>query len=314
MDQNRHREYLPHIYFAPMEGITTSVYREVHRKRFSGIDRYYTPFLVANQTHHFKKRELRELIPFRDDLVPQVLTASSADFIWAAKYIASLGYAEVNINLGCPYPTVFTKGKGSGMLRDTDKLRRFFDEVFNEPDLPMISVKTRIGVADPAEAGSLTEIFSAFPFTEVIVHPRIREQYYEGTVHRDVFVQMARLMPHPVCYNGDIRKPADVAELISCTPDLGAVMIGRGMLEDPALARQIRGEAPCGSGELLRFLEDLWDAYSEVLYGERDVLFKMKELWHYLGKNHPDHRRALLDIKKAANGREYKDAVIRILS
>ena len=91
-------------------------------------------------------------------------------------------------------------------------------------------------------------------------------------------------------------------------------MIGRGMLEDPALARQIRGEAPCGSGELLRFLEDLWDAYSEVLYGERDVLFKMKELWHYLGKNHPDHRRALLDIKKAANGREYKDAVIRILS
>ena len=314
MDQNRHSEYLPHIYFAPMEGITTSIYREVHRKHFRGIDRYFTPFLAANHTHHFKKRELRELIPFQDDLVPQVLTASSSDFIWAAKYIASLGYTEININLGCPYPTVYTKGKGSGMLKDTDRLKRFFDEVFSETDLPLISVKTRIGVADPAEASRLAQIYSSYPLSEVIVHPRVREEYYEGNVHRDVFLQMARMIPHPVCYNGEIRDPADVTELLTCAPPLGAVMIGRGMLADPSLARRIRGEAPCGAKELHDFLEDLWDAYSEVLYGERDVLFKMKELWHYLGTKYPDCRRALLDIKKAGNAREYKDAVTCILS
>ena len=124
-------EYKGKLYFAPMEGITTRVYRSVFRKHFTGIDRFYTPFLAATQTHHFKKRELKEIEPFEGELVPQILTANSDDFVWAAKMIRQMGYPEVDLNLGCPYPTVFTKGKGSGMLKDMERLDRFFSEVFS---------------------------------------------------------------------------------------------------------------------------------------------------------------------------------------
>ena len=304
---------LPKVYFAPLEGITTRVYRDTHRKHFPGTERYYTPFLAANQTHHFKKREQRDLLPFQEDLVPQILTASGKDFIWAAGYIRSLGYEEVNLNLGCPYPTVFTKGKGAGMLADTDKLKRFFEEIFSASGLPFVSVKTRIGVRDPEEGERLAEIFAAYPISEVIIHPRVREEYYEGEVHRDVFDAMRKVIRCPVCYNGDIRtaKDADaLSEILS--PEISAVMIGRGLIADPSLARQISGGKASSNAELKLFLIELWEAYREVLYGERDVLFKMKELWHYMGTRFPEKERTLLDIKKSKTESEYREAINKV--
>ena len=151
-----------------MEGITTPTYRRVHKKYYGGIDKYFSPFIVVTGTHHLKKRETREFKPFEEKLVPQILTQRGEDFAWAAKMLKGMGYTEVNLNLGCPAATVVTKGKGSGLLRDKDKLKRFFEDVFSEDDLPDISVKTRSGFIYHEEAEELAEIFAGFPFKEII--------------------------------------------------------------------------------------------------------------------------------------------------
>ena len=140
-------------YFAPLEGLTDSVFRRIHHKYFPGIDRYYTPFFSPTVHRSLTAREARELPP-ADTLdvavVPQVLTKVSEDFIWMSQVCRDRGYGEINLNLGCPSGTVTAKGKGSGMLRDLPALDRFLDEIFAGSVLP-ISVKTRIGFGDSGE-------------------------------------------------------------------------------------------------------------------------------------------------------------------
>lgn len=105
-------------YFAPMEGLTDSVYRRLHQKYFPGVDRYYMPFFSPTVHRQLTQRESREL-PEADSVsfaaVPQVLTKVPEDFLWAAEVIRNRGYDEVNLNLGCPSGTVTAKGKGAGM-------------------------------------------------------------------------------------------------------------------------------------------------------------------------------------------------------
>ena len=163
-------------YFAPMEGLTDSVYRRLHHKHFGGVDRYYMPFLSPTIHRTLTNREDREL-PMADSVsfaaVPQILTKVSEDFLWAAQVCRDRGYKEVNLNIGCPSGTVVAKGKGAGMLADPDGLDRFLDAVFQDAPLP-ISIKTRVGIHDDQEFPRLLEILNRYPIQELTVHPRVR--------------------------------------------------------------------------------------------------------------------------------------------
>ena len=117
---------------APMEGLTTAVFRRLHNQYFGGTDLYYIPFITPTVEPKFTDRHLKELSPEVNSgipVVPQLLSNRPADFIWAAKALQDLGYKEVNLNLGCPSGTVVAKGKGSGFLRDLYALERFLDEI-----------------------------------------------------------------------------------------------------------------------------------------------------------------------------------------
>ncbi|MBQ7447423.1 MAG: tRNA-dihydrouridine synthase family protein [Eubacterium sp.] len=312
-------------YFAPMEGITGYPFRNTIQKYFPGADRYYSPFLVANQTFHFKKKELRDVAPDNNNtltLIPQVMTAQAEQFVWAVKVLGELGYGEVNLNLGCPSATVVTRHKGAGMLEDADRLDRFFEEVFEglekkagEPDkLPGISLKTRIGFSDVKEAVRLTEIFNRYPCCEIIIHPRLREEYYGGTVHREIFHEMYLELELPVVLNGDLYTIEDVERLKEDFPDLGAVMIGRGALRNPALFRILH----CAEGggdpqsavltkeELRPFLDELFGEYSREMSGDVQVMFKMKELWTYLKDLFPGSEKAMKKLRKAKTRADYE--------
>lgn len=109
----------PELTAAPMEGLTTVVFRRLHARLFGGADRYYLPFVTPTREPRFTERQMRELAPGANEgipAIPQLLTRSVEDFVWAAKALADLGYQEVNLNLGCPAGTVTAKGKGSGFL------------------------------------------------------------------------------------------------------------------------------------------------------------------------------------------------------
>ena len=269
---------------APLEGITTWLFRRTHARMFGGADRYFTPFFSPAAEHILTKKELRDLAPEQNagvPTVPQVMTRRAEDFLWAAERMAELGYGEVNLNLGCPSGTVTAKGKGAGFLLRPDELDAFLDAVFSRVCLP-VSVKTRIGYRDAAELPRLLEIFRRYPICELIVHPRLREEFYRGPVHLDAFAQALADSPVPVVYNGDLKKPEDVSDILRRFPAVSGVMIGRGAAADPALPRRLRGGPAAGREELQAFTRTLYDGYRSAYGSAGPAAQRMKELWFYL--------------------------------
>ena len=224
-------------YFAPMEGLTDSIYRRAHHKYFTGVDRYYMPFLSPTIHRSLTHREDRELpLAEREPFVavPQVLTKVSDDFLWAAQVCRDRGYDEVNLNVGCPSGTVVSKGKGSGMLRDLEALDRFLDDIFHGSVLP-ISIKTRLGLEHPEEFPPILEIYNKYPIKELTIHPRVRKQFYNGNVNMEMFRYAAAHSRNPLCYNGDLTSMEQIDAIAREFPNVEAVMIGRGLVADPGL-------------------------------------------------------------------------------
>ena len=175
--------------FAPLEGITGRQFRELHAACFPGVDCYCMPFLTPTSAHVLTPAQRAELAPGnleRGRLLPQVLTKNAEDFVWFAQTLADLGYDEVNLNLGCPSGTVVSKGKGSGMLRDPDALDRFLDAIFARSPIA-VSIKTRIGYAEPAEFARILTVLCRYPVRELTVHPRTTKDRYEGSLHPEAF-------------------------------------------------------------------------------------------------------------------------------
>ena len=290
-------------YFAPMEGLTDSIYRSVHHKHFGGVDRYYMPFLSPTIHRTLTHREDREL-PVADSVpyaaVPQVLTKVAEDFLWAAQVCADRGYDEVNLNVGCPSGTVVSKGKGSGMLRDIDGLDAFLEAIFKDSPLP-VSVKTRLGLEDPAEFPKLLEIYNRYPIRELTVHPRVRKQFYDGNVDMEMFRYTYENSQNPLCYNGDIISLAGVDALKAQYPGLEAVMLGRGLVADPGML--------CGGTEkaaLQAFMAELLERYLEAFGGSRNAMFRLKENWHMLIGQFEGSEKLWKRLRKTTDLEEYK--------
>ena len=217
-------------YFAPMEGITGHIYRRVHGECFRSPDKYFTPFLVPGTKKIFRNREIQDILPENNPgltVVPQILTGKREDFIRGARELQRYGFQEINLNLGCPSGTVVAKGKGSGMLADPDQLEAFLDEIFSALDLK-ISVKTRIGLEEPEEFSRLLTLFNRFPLSELIVHPRLRKDFYKGKPDLEAFALAVRESKNPLCYNGDLFSKEMVRQFTEQFPSVDRLMLGRG--------------------------------------------------------------------------------------
>lgn len=299
------------ISFAPMEGITNRIYRAEHARLFPGVDRYYAPFLVACGGRGFKPGELTDLLPERNPgltLTPQLLSNDAPAFLAAAGQLRDMGYTEVNLNLGCPSGTVTAKKRGAGFLSVPEALDTFLEQVFAQTPVA-VSVKTRIGVESAGEFGRLLEIYNKYPIRPLIVHPRVRRDFYKNTPDMDAFSAAWTGSKNPLCYNGDIFTPADFGRVAARFPGLAGVMLGRGAVADPALPRRCRGGAALDAGELRAFMDTLLAAYQAEYSGDRNVLHRMKELWYYWGCLFPDSARQRKRILKAQTCADYRAAV-----
>lgn len=290
-------------YFAPMEGLTDSVFRRLHQRYFPGVDRYYMPFFSPTVHRSLTHKEQREL-PKADSVplcaVPQVLTKSPEDFLWAAQVCRDLGYGEVNLNLGCPSGTVVAKGKGSGLLRSPEELDRFLDTVFQDAPLP-ISVKTRIGLECAEEFPALLAVFNRYPIRELTIHPRVRKQFYEGAVNREAFAYAVENSKNPLCYNGDIRTLAQAEALPKQYPGLSAVMIGRGLLANPGML-----SGGTNVDTLEAFMNELLAVYEAEFGGSRNAMFRLKEHWSYLRRSFLGSEKLWKALRKTTDPAQFR--------
>ena len=299
-------------YFAPMEGITDSIYRRLHHKHFGGVDRYYMPFLSPTIHRQLTHKEDREL-PFADTetfvAVPQILTKVADDFLWAAQVCADRGYDEVNLNAGCPSGTVVSKGKGSGMLRDTDALDAFLEEVFSKSPLP-VSVKTRLGLENAADFPGILEVYNRYPIKELTIHPRTRKQFYDGELDMDMFRYAMKNSKNPLCFNGELRSNTCICEFSKDFPQIGAMMIGRGLIADPGMLTS----GGTTRETLQAFTEELTQCYIEAFGGARNAMFRMKENWSFLRHRFDGSDRLWKQLRKTTDLNEYRAITSQIFA
>ena len=282
------------IYFAPLEGITSYIFRNAFCGIYGHVDKFFTPFISPAEKSPMTPRERKDVSPENNkgiNLVPQILTCRSDCFIEAAKELHSMGYSEVNLNLGCPSGTVCAKGKGAGFLPETLALQEFLDDIYTyaASDNMKISIKTRLGYYDPDEFHDLLEIFNKFPASELIVHPRIRSDFYKGEPRKEYFAYALEHSKNPLVYNGNIYTCKDYESL---------ALNGLAAETDFAKFRKLH--------------DTVYHEYQKALSPDINVLYKMKELWSYWQNLFDGCERDFKRMLKAKKCAEYVEAVDRI--
>lgn len=306
------------FYLAPMEGLTGFVFRNAYQKHFGDIDTYFTPF-INNKKMNYK--EIKDILPEHNKgmhVVPQILTNRAEDFLAIAKELGNYGYESVNLNLGCPSGTVVTKHRGAGFLTVPEELDHFLEEIF--ADCPLrISVKTRIGINDAGEWERILSIYEKYPMEELIIHPRVQKDFYNNTPDMDAFLYAVENSRHTLCYNGDICSVDDYKAWIqkmegkdrehgsgSTAQHTEHMMLGRGILKNPGLVGELTGHAPITKDQFHAFHDDVLKGYLDVMSGERNTLFRMKELWFYFAKYFTEPEKYVKQIKKTQRVAEYR--------
>ena len=306
-------------YAAPMEGLTDRIWRQVHQKWFGAADapmRYYAPFLSPPENRVLIPKKMAELAPEANAgtvVIPQLLARDGELAAWMIGEMRKLGYTEVNLNFGCHSGTVTAKGKGAGMLRDPARLDAFLDAVFSAVEGP-VSVKTRIGVQKPEEFAALLDIYNRYPICELTIHPRVMKQLYRGQADRAAFAAALPECRMPVCYNGDVTTPEELHALEAEFPQLSGIMVGRGLIADPALFRRARGGAPVSREELRGYCDDLYHGYTEAFGAASCAVSRMKAHWFYLIHRFEGADPLEKPLRKAREGWEYETVVNQIFT
>lgn len=300
-------------YMAPLESVTTWIYRQAHAKIYGRLDKYFIPFLEPHEKRDFKTRELQEILPEHNEniyVVPQILTNRSEGFIKLAKALKDWGYEEINLNLGCPSKTVVTKGKGSGFLAKPEELERFLTEIFDALSGEVkISVKTRIGKEDPEEFPALLELFNKYPMEELIIHPRVQKDGYGNVPRLELYELAEKQSLNPLCYNGDLYTREQIRNFAERFSGTERLMFGRGFLRDPGLIYNEGKDSKDIFEKFWAFHDLVYEGYQERNMGDRNVLFKMKELWSYQVYQFSEPERLFKTFKKVQDCNEYEQMI-----
>lgn len=306
-------------YVAPMEGLTDRVWRQAHQKWFGWAGapaKYYAPFLSPPENRVLIKKKMAELAPESNPgapVVPQLLAKDGALAAWMVGQLRQLGYTEVNLNFGCPSGTVTAKGKGSGMLRDLDKLDAFLAALFAEAEGPL-TVKTRLGVEKPEEFAAVLEVYNRYPIAELTIHPRVMRQQYRGIADREAFAKALPECRMPVCYNGDLTTVEQLRALEADFPTVQSLMVGRGIIADPALFRQALGGPAATKEELRGYLDDLYQGYTALFGSAGCAISRMKGHWFYLIHRFEGSERLEKQLRKLREPWEYETVVNQIFT
>ena len=299
-------------YMAPMEGVTNFIYRNVYHEFYHPMDKYFTPFISAKPNKRLSRKEICEVSEETNKglyVVPQIMTNCAEDFIQTARILKEgYGHNEINLNLGCPSGTVTAKKKGAGFLGEPLLLERFLDSIYTKLDMD-ISIKTRVGVTVEEDWEYLLDIYRKFPIYELIIHPRIQKDLYQGPVRIEAYNKACERLSLSLGYNGDIHSREDYDRIIGSIKRADSVMYGRGLVAAPWLLGSIRSDSRPDKKVFREFHNRLYEEYKKNVSGDRNVLFRMKEIWSYMITSFTDCKKYAKKIKKAQHLSEYEAAV-----
>ena len=240
------------------------------------------------------------------------------------------------------------KKKGAGLLAYRDDLDEFLYKIYEKADIK-VSVKTRTGKSNSEEFYEILDIYNKYPMEELIIHPRLQTDFYKNKPDMEMFGYAVTHSKNRLCYNGDITSVKEYCDIIEkygnkkvCTYEeknkshVAAVMIGRGFLKNPPLINKIWAYNMGNEkgiidenhdfytesnkfietediGRIKRLHDRLLADYTEEMSGERPVLFKMKELWAYMGDMFPGSEKLLKKLRKSESLKRYRTIAEEII-
>ena len=306
----------PEICLAPLKGVTDAIFRTTYAEFFSGIDVAVAPFLTTVKGPRIKASHLKQVLPENNrqmPVVPQIISKTAANFAFLAEALFDLGYTTVNWNLGCPYPMVAKKGRGSGLLPHPEAVACFLDQAL--PAMSgRLSIKMRLGRHKAEEIEILLPLFDRYPIESITIHPRTGVQMYTGSPDLDAFEKCLTLTRHQVIYNGDIISKSSFDQLKARFPGVTTWMIGRGVMSDPFLPATIQGQSVDDQERIERFQsfhQAIFSRYQSALFGPSHLLDRMKGLWTYFSNGFNDGRNLRKCIHKTQKVSQYMEVVNR---
>ncbi|WP_339841811.1 tRNA-dihydrouridine synthase family protein [uncultured Maribacter sp.] len=305
---------------SPLQGFTDFRFRNAFHKYFGGIDTFYAPYIRLNGKMVIKNSYQKDLQPENNttlEVIPQVMTGDADEFLFVVKYIQSLGYTELNWNLGCPYPMVTKQGMGSGLICNPEKIDHILKRAHEETDVT-VSMKMRMGYENAEEILDVFPILDKYPLKNIAIHARIGKQLYKGGVDLDAFQRCVENTKHTLYYNGDITSVGKYKEMKERFPTIDHFMMGRGLIADPFLPSMIKNnttEYPNDRWKIFsEFHDTIYQQYDEALSGPTPIKMKMQGFWEYFSQSFSNPHKAFKKIKKANNPRAYQQAVREILN
>ena len=289
---------------APLRGVTARCFRETFAAEIAaaGFDEAFTPFVAAMPgVDPLRDGELRggTVLPGTGVRVtPQFIGKDPAALRRCLEAARSAGFDTADLNCGCPFPMIRRKGRGSGILKTPDVLRRMLEVGCEVMGAGRFSVKARLGVERGDELLSLLPLLNAFPLRFLTVHGRVARQMYEGECDAEAVRRVVAAAEVPIVLNGDMPFPPREEDVRGATADgVVGVMIGRSFIRSLGA----RGDA-CGL--LRRYVE----ASRAELSGERPVLGRMKELVSYW-RDLPKWRRVWPLLKVSSSIAEFLSVI-----
>jgi len=301
------------IYFAPLQGYTDYIYRNLHNKYFGGIEKYYTPYLRFEPNKQPKKSVIKDLLPENNtglNIVPQLLGKDINLFIEHCKTIEQQGYKEINWNLACPFPMIYKRGFGSGLLQNTEEINRILEKVLPQIKLPL-SIKCRLGFENEDDIFDIIEELNSFNLLEIVVHTRTAKQMYKGTANFNIFEDIKKISKNNLVYNGDI---VNLQSLKKLKTNQDKIMIGRALLQNPFLAKELNNVIIKNKKEILKkFHSELYLEYEKKLE-KPHLLTKMQKHWEYFSHSFVNQHKVYKLIKKASSIKKYDERISSIFS
>lgn len=275
------------IYSAPLQGFTEAVWRNIHSRIFGGIDGYFTPF-IRYEHNEIRSKDIRDVECKNNTvqhLVPQIIAATPQEMRPLIALLENEGYTEIDINMGCSFPLQARKKHGAGILPHPAMVAELLSALNDYPSM-RFSVKMRLGWADKAEWRALLPILNDTPLTHITMHPRLGCEQYRQPADVEEFAAFVADCRHPLIYNGDILTLQDIEQYEARFPTLHGIMIGRGLLANPALGLEYKQGKALSAKELCERTQAMHDAMYQALsprlQGNTQLLGKLKPYWEYL--------------------------------
>lgn len=303
------------IHFAPLQGYTDFEYRRIHARHCGGVQTYYSPF-IRWEKGGIRDKDIKDILPENNEglhLIPQIICADTDEFNRLADAIQGLGYGEMDLNMGCPAPMQTKLMRGSGILPHPTRVSALLREMERRPEV-RFSAKMRLGLEEKEEWRELSDMLNSSCLKHLTVHPRIGKQMYKGEVDMDAFNEVYDSIHLPIIYNGDVTSMEQVSSLSERYPGLHGIMMGRGLLARPTMAKE------CLMGEemplhermsiLMQMHEDMLGYCTRKYKVDSQILLHIHAFWEY--QESQLERKTWKKIMKAGNMKNYLEAIRKL--